>query len=179
MDEYVSGEKHKSAQAAKLPQKGKAKLIGIGLAFIVVIFLGGMLLVKQSHRSQNTPVYGVNGAPVSGGSGPAPVSCAGSACNQNQQSGQGLPPVVGTVTAVSKTSITVKPTDGGGTRTFTITGDTKEVSSPDANTGPSSSGPSAYAYDVKVGDSVAVEPSSTDGTLAKTILPNKQTTNVN
>lgn len=175
MEEYLSGEDPRAQQLRKQPRKQhwyakKLVLIGLGVLLLAVIFYSGQQWQKHQASKNNLSQAdaSLNGGGLNSAGG-GPTSCTGSACGGPQsQSGFGVPPVIGKVTAVSSTSITVQPTDGSAVKTFSITSATQEMQS--------STSPTAYnASDVHVGDTVGVVASNSDSSQAQIILPNYQT----
>ena len=72
--------------------------------------------------------------------------------------------IMGRVTSISSSSISVEDARSGSASTFSITASTKVVNN----------GKSASASDIKVGDSVVVIPSSSESTLADQIVINSR-----
>lgn len=134
-------------------------LMGVSLAIVV---LGGFLLALGNvHKtgpngSPSTLAPNSRQNPQSQSGGPqCKNSCSGP---ENQSQGSGQPPVMGAITAVSSTSISVRPSDGGAVKTFHATGDTNVMSSGSSK---------AYnANDFHVGDKITVAPKLGDSTTA-------------
>lgn len=143
----------------------------LAVALVMVVGVGAFILIQRSSQSGNadnssslsedgritSPGYN-DGAPHSGG----PNSQAG------QKQGIGSRMVVGTVTAVDTSSITVETSDGT-SRTFTVTSSTELLPG---------SQQAAKAYDpddIEIGSTVAIGPNDADSNQADSIALNYQT----
>jgi hypothetical protein len=192
-EEYISGEEHQARmQQEKLRQGVKKKpnqakkwvLIAIvGLMLVGVGFVASLAFTSNAPSSgtdddATPPITNGNGAPPPGGStGEGPTTCMGSSCGGSQPSTQsGFSGVItpGKVTAVTTTSITLTPQDGGSEITFRIVAETQTLTVDPAK-GSNSGVYTAYKQgDVKLGDSIAIIADSADSTQAKTVLTNYQ-----
>jgi len=169
-EQYVSGEEHRAAQAQrpKATTKFPWPWVVAMVAVVIATGLGLLWLMKPTPTNSagtgdpSTQNFGSNG-----GTSDGPTMCVNGSCQGNQQHVSGAEPIVGTVTAISATSITIQPTTGSA-RTFAISSSTMEAR-PNANPGNFS------ANDVHIGDTVGVVVDSTDATQAHIILPNYST----
>lgn len=131
------------------------KIVGVVTLVVVVAiagFLGGMAYQKghQKAASGNAFASGNNSQFPSGGFG-------GSGPGGGQ-----MPGGFGTVTAVSDSSITVQNTRSGSSTTYSITSSTTVTNN----------GSTAAVSDIKAGDTVIVQTSSSDSTTATQIIDN-------
>src|SRR5215831_5789217 len=138
-ERYISGEEHQAMQRAKSKQQLSKKLRWPIAAGVVVLLLGLTfwtgLQVQKHHNTANpgggnTPMLSGNGGAGLSQQGGGPQDCMGSQCGggPQTQSGFAQQPIGGTVTSVSATSITIKPSDGSSDRTFTINSGTQMLS---------------------------------------------------
>lgn len=148
---------HGHHQMASSNSGGIAKFAGLTMLVLVVIalsFMGGM----QYQKGKKTTVSG-------GQSTPTPPSGQDFGNFQGGgPSGGTMNIVLGEVTAISSTSISVKDTRGGSTTTLSITSGTQVTDNNEA----------ASINSIKVGDNVVVRPNSSNSKQADQIILNPQ-----
>lgn len=134
-------------------QKKSSEGIKIALTALVVVilcgvsFMGGMAFQKKQNSDTSTPSF----AQGQGG------------FSQNGSGGR-ISGGFGTVTAISSSSITVKNSHSGSSKTYTIT----------SNTTVKNGTTTASVSDIKVDDSVLVRTSSSDTKTASSITINPE-----
>ncbi len=105
---------------------------------------------SEQSTGQGTPTYSSDCQPQAGCTAP-----------QNQSQGQGVPPTQGTITAVSGSSLSVRPSDGSAIKTFKVTSGAKVMKS---------TASSDYnANDLKIGQAITVVPMLSDSTTVEYI----------
>jgi hypothetical protein len=172
-------------QVNKSPRTGMSRSV-VAVAIVSIVILGGCFygVLAYIKSQNNTPTPSGNqgmssmpgsssggmgsdcsgGGPCTGLNSGGPSGCTNSGPCTQTSGGQQV--VAGKITAVSATSISVQPADGGSAKTFAVTSATKQ--SKGANTGEV-----AYsASDMHVGDAVGV---SASGSTAQLIMLNFQT----
>ncbi|HEY5153071.1 MAG TPA: hypothetical protein VII55_03780 [Candidatus Saccharimonadales bacterium] len=151
-EEYVSGEKYRQMAADRVNNKSFFSKSGPAIIAAVVVlmglsFYGGIAYQKGKHpNAVSSSVTGTAGAGFGG--------------RRGQFGGQR--PTIGSVTAVSATSITVQDSNTGASTTLAIT----------ASTQITNNGQTAAASDIQTGDTILVIASTTDKTQAARILIN-------
>lgn len=147
-----------------------------GVLVPALVFLGGWWGGTQYQKQQDSSAANSSSSLGSRNGvmgGPTMCTSSGPCSSANGVMTNGKPPVIGKITAVSPSSITIQPSGGGGTQTFSITSSTQEMKSPGQD-----QGPSAYnASDFSIGQTVGVVPGNNDSTQAQMVLPNFQATN--
>jgi hypothetical protein len=147
-------DEHEESEAARkrskpvwlMPVIGSAVLIAVA----VVSFFGGVSYQKGKQPSSSeasNPDQAAPQAPGQQNGAPGPMGMGGS---------------MGTVTAISASSISVQDTRSGTATTYSITGSTKITDN----------GQSASTSDIGVGDSVMVIPGTSDSSQAAQIMVN-------
>jgi hypothetical protein len=178
-ERYLTGEQHRALMRQQRPPQPPERkrtpwlpwLIVIAVMLLAAAFFGGMEYQKlRSEATTDTPASSNGGTFSSGNEGLSggPSTCQGSNCSGPQsRTGFSSPPVIGKVTAISSTSITIQPSSGDA-KAFSITGSTKELAGPGTDPKPYQAG------DVKAGDSVGVAATSSNSQQADLILLNMQ-----
>lgn len=179
MEDYISGETHHrqlQEQHGTVKPKDRHPFLWVALAIIAVLIgvLGVFIFSKPTRHvslgsstqglllNGNTPACS-NGNQCLVSNGPA--VCAGSEpCSQPNLPS---PPTIGTVTAVSASSIT-EQFQNGSTQTFTITSNTQIGIGPGAPNKPY--GPNYLSY-VHVGEGVGIMADSSNSGQAKLVMP--------
>jgi hypothetical protein len=152
MEDYELEEPREQVEAAKktrlwvLPLIVSMLLIAVGVG----AFFGG---ISYQKGRQSNPV-GVEDVAQSGRASP------GQPGDVNGPMSGGGPGVMGEVTAVSSSSISVKDTKTGSSSTYSITSSTKVLNN----------GQAATISDIKVGDSVIVVPNTSQSGVADQIM---------
>lgn len=170
-EEYIP-----SRQPRKSKDSGMNNRILAICAVAIVAIVGAVWFGVASYSNYNNnqaATSNTSAQPSTLGSTPrdSANTSGGMACSQTSPcSGQqgGHPPVIGKITAVSSTSITIQPSDGSSARTFTISSGVQVLNG--ANE-------AAVAYDAnnfKVGETVGIAATGTDSSQADVILPNYQ-----
>jgi len=171
-ESYISGEEHQARQHSKSAANQKSPLLWIVIALtFIVLCLGSFIVLKlMRHNPTNLTDNTGMGQSLSTGGGPgggnAIVTCtAGSQCTGPSQSQNGHPPTAGTVTARSATSITIQPSGGGNSQTYTITSSTQETDG-----GPNQGFHGYNPSDITIGETVGVVTSSNNSQADMIIL---------
>ncbi len=148
---------------AKKPMPAWLPWVACGLAGVLLMILGYFTGYQVgTYKADNNYRGAMNNSMMRGGDdhfgghggyGPADSSANGRT--------RGMRGVVGEVTAVSSSSITLKDTMRGGTTTFTVDGNTKVTD----NTGATKA-----IADIKTGNTVRVQAASSDSSIAGTIV---------
>lgn len=155
---------HKQPSAAPITQIQKwSAIIVIGILAVAVVVLAALLASKPplvSSPSHNEP----SSPPTTSGQ-----TCGGSSCSATSgDNNDDVEPIIGPVTAISDTSITVDLNNRK--YTFSITPDTKEFN------GDGAMMPKPFNKDhSRVGEMVGVVPTKTGSNIAKLILSDFQT----
>jgi hypothetical protein len=153
MSEYISGEKHRemaSRQPRRQVEIPKSFLTVIGVIILVGLSFYGGMAYQKSHQPKAAATTAANASGGQGGLG------------GGQRFGNGQRPTIGSVTAISATSITVQDSRSGTSSTLSITSSTQITDN----------GQTVAASDIQTGDTVLVTASTTDKTQAARILVN-------
>lgn len=164
---------------SKQPRESKGSGMNnrvLAICAVAIVIVAGAVwfgIASYSNHNNQAATSNTSAQPSTLGSTPrdSANTSGGMACSQTSPcSGQqgGHPPVIGKITAVSSTSITIQPSDGSSARTFTIGSDVQVLNG--ANE-------AAVAYDAnnfKVGETVGIAATGTDSNQADVILPNYQ-----
>lgn len=138
-------------------------------AVAVLVLMGGIFWLLMSHAQQADNPYAdtkSGGQSIPQGSIGDSAGASGSPSNQQMQGGH--PPVTGTVTNVSSTSITIKTSDGS-KHTYTITSNTEMLA------GPNQGGTVYDASQIQIGEQVGIAVNADDTTEAQVVLLNYNT----
>lgn len=148
-EDYISGEKHREMTTQTKPSNGQLPkpllMAAVGAVLLVVGFAGGMNYQK-SHQPKAMTALSTNG-PRGGFS--------------SRFSG-GQRPDIGSVTAVTPTSITIQNDRTGTSSTLAITSTTQITNN----------GQTVAASTIQVGDRVLAVASTSDSTQAASIIVN-------
>jgi len=152
MAEEISGEEHRARQESSHKRSSAPSTKTLVMALVAVLLLGGGFAAGMQYQKSKVPKVV-----------PTTATAPSTTGRKGGRRGglRGARPVIGQVTAVSATSITVQATSGTST-TFAIT----------STTAVSNNGQASAVGDIAVGDSVAVVASTTNTTQATRILLN-------
>lgn len=159
MEEYISGERHKELN--KHPKNNLTKPILV--AVVGVLIIGVSFYSGMAYQKSNQPKLEAGATSASGG--PQGMMFNASAGGGGGPRQAGFTPIIGTVTAVSDTSISLTETETGEAKTLTIASTTSIVDS---------SNEKAAASTIKVGDKVMAIANQNDNTVADRIAINPE-----
>ena len=148
-DEYISGEAHQAMSHKRPPKKVTISTNALLLVVLAMLLIGASFYAGTSYQKHHTKVASANG--------PTFATNRGFGLRGPHHGGD-----IGQVTAVSSSSITVSNQRTGTDKTYTI----------DANTTVLNNGQTGSVSDIKTGDTVIVEVSSTSSTTATRIVLN-------
>jgi hypothetical protein len=151
-------------------------VVVVGLALYGILSLGKQTTPTTSDLDCQNPPCSSEMQPSAqggaGGGGGGNGGAGGGASGGGNDSIRSAPPseptIVGTVTSVSATSITIQPTDGSSAKTYGIIYSTREQKSGSTQKQPFNSN------DVQVGDTVGIAESSMASGQADVIFPDYQ-----
>jgi|GEM_PF-4351974 len=177
MEHYVSGEEHQEGirRRSKLQHKNKPPYVWIAVVIIAMVASSLGMFAYLKHGGTNSSGSSASGSssgllaggPACGGGGGN--QCMGSGPSGGQMSGP--PPISGTVTAVSATSITIQSQDG--TQTFSITSSTQE------GVGPGQPNKSYSPNDIHIGQVVGLVTAPNNPTQVQILMAMQQVTSPN
>jgi hypothetical protein len=139
--QQLSSDKYQQ-QSNRPAHKGAQPLVWV-IITVVIIGVGGFGMYSYLHHN-NTNNVATSNTPVGGSNNP---STGGETST--------TPPVVGTVTAFSSTSVTIRLSSDGSTKTFAITSAT--------------GGPPASS--LQVGETIGIIVSTSDSSQASVLMP--------
>ncbi|MEK7594333.1 MAG: hypothetical protein AAB436_01690 [Patescibacteria group bacterium] len=156
MEEYISGERHKELTNHAKNNLTKPILIAVvGVLVIAASFYGGI-----AYQKTKQPKIAASNGQFSTNGGPQGMSFPGGGNRM-----MGAAPSIGTVTAISDTSITYTTTDTNESKTLTVASTTSIMDSNNQK---------AAASTIKAGDKVLVIANQNDATVADRISINPQ-----
>ncbi|HKR81483.1 MAG TPA: hypothetical protein VJR27_00585 [Candidatus Saccharimonadales bacterium] len=158
----------------------KPFVLAIATAVVMLVAFISILTFTNHHSGSDGQKTGPGQMGNNVGSGSSDCSTGGPCTNSNNsaagcassgpctQSSNGQTLIPGKVVAISSTSITIKPTNGGSNETFTITPSTKE------NKGGNTADVAFNVGDIAVGSGVGIVLSSTNSNQAELVMLNLQ-----
>lgn len=143
-------------------------VIGTGLVMIMII-VGVVVYASKGQQPSDNALTRESASTSEQSTGQGTPTYSSQDCEpqtgctapQNQSQGQGVAPTEGTITAVSDSSISIRPSDGSAVKTFRVTNGAQVMKSTASS--------SYNAGDLKIGQAVTVVPMLNDSTTVEYI----------